>query len=710
MPALEPIVITGMKHVGSNPRSPRPVTSVDTNKPPSPYYFSSPELFETPVLTENQIPIVPPTAPQPDRDEGAQLEGLGDNTAEVPDARPPVVPPVFIKDPPTVSPAVPPPRPCKGANFEGLGDTAEVLDAPLPLDPITGVSCEGWDNVLEPHWLSVTLLRETLREIKQRLEQAIMGEIKRIPHPDRLFISLSIPRLAMRLLMSSASLVPSAFASHSGFLGPVESTPYYPTGDSSFHRDISFSMAMGCIDHLEGHISVGDDVRTVTKLVALAQALSDLGLYDYALSISGLALDALQHPYATKHNNACLHIASVLCLRANILCDLRKNHEANDAAERAVMLCREHKNSQTAPVPELLLNYAVILNATDLKDHSAAVALELLGELDESRPETKDILALCKLCISTSCIGADDDMAQYMADETIDSSRMSWDTNSQTILASALLAKSKVLSSKNQATAALTVGAEAVTLFRYMSMTRPVFSLFLAHALDTHAHHLSEAYKKGESYSVRQDAIEHWQTLKVTAGGGVVRPLARSLFELAKLRLKDADRQTLREECRIIESAIEMFRETEPLDTTGLGDALYLYAGRMLELDKNQEAATYAEESVVYLREAASKNPVYALGLVFSLSLASACLACTTLADTAFEYAKQAVEVQRSRQHVEYPQYDGHLSKLLMQTVFRATEIDRTDEAASWYQEHQMLGVPGGTHQFFTSRSVISMT
>jgi tetratricopeptide (TPR) repeat protein len=460
---------------------------------------------------------------------------------------------------------------------------------------------------------------------------------------------------------------------------------------------------MDSIDELEAYIPGGGDVRIATKLVALAQALSDLGLHDYALMTSDFALDTLQRPYIAEPNNARLHIASVLSLRANILCDLKKDDEANDAAERAATLCREHKDSQPAPVPELtyaLLNHAVILNVLDLKDGSAAVAVELLGELDELPPEAQDVLALCKLCVSTSRIGADDDMAVSMADETIDLIRMSLDTNSQTVLAGALLAKSKALSSKDQNDTASTASAEAVTLLRSMSATRPVFSLFLAHALDTHAHHLSQANRKGESYSVRQNAVKHWQTLKTTAGGAVVRPLAWSLFELAKFRHKGSDRQALNEEFRIAESAVNMFRDVEPLDAPGLGDALYLYADRMLELDKNQEAATYAEESALYFQEAMLKDPKYAIDLIFSLSLASACLACTKRCDAAFEYAKQAVEVQRERGGVGGPKYDAHLRKLLTDVVFRATEMDRQDEAAPWYQELQSLGGSDGTYRF----------
>ena len=786
MPTLEPIVIPGMKHTDRKPRNRGSVASVDTDKFPAPYNVSTPELFETPVLTENQPLIALPTAPQSHRDEGVQLEGFRDNIAEVPDARPPVVPPVVIKDPPTVPPAEPWPHPDKGIKLEGFDDDmAEILSArPPPIPPVdikdpplssvlpatpapdsfTGVDFVGWDNIMgdpdvqvEPEPVTLPVIKPTpfmpsspsghyrdgsvqlegmdnisggpdtpdasssfgwltptdggdysrslslLREIKQRLGQVSEGKIERFPHPDQPYISLSIPRWAVRLLMSTASLSPSAFAARSGFLGPVESMPYYPTGDPSRHRGIAFSTAMDCIDYLEFYIPRGDDVRIATKLVALAQSLSDLGLHDYALTTSGFALNALQRPYTAEPNSTRLHVASALSLRANTLCDLKKNEEANDAAERAVTLCRVHKISQTAPVPELkyaLLNHAVILNVIDLRDRSAAVAFELLCQLDESRPETNDILALCKLCVSTSRIGADDDIATSMADETIDSTRMSLDANSQAVLAAALLAKSKALSSRHQNDAASTVSAEAVTLLRNMSVARPVFSLFLAHALDTYAHHLSAANRKRESYSVRRDAVERWQTLKATAGGAVVRPLAWSLFELAKFRHKDADRQTLREEFGIAECAVEMFREAEPLDASGLGDALYLCADRMLEIDENQTAATYAEESILYFQEAASEDPKYALDLIFSLSLASACLACTNRDDDAFEYAKQAVEVHHKRGGAGDPQYDAHLRKLLMDVVFQATGMDRSDDAAPWYEELQSLGGVDGTRRF----------
>jgi len=186
--------------------------------------------------------------------------------------------------------------------------------------------------------------------------------------------------------------------------------------------------------------------------------------------------------------------------------------------------------------------------------------------------------------------------------------------------------------------------------------------------------------------------------LKVSAHGVIARPLAWSLFKLANFRHSSPDRNTLHEGLKIAESAVEVFREVVPLDAPGLGDALYLVAARMLELDNNREAATYAEESAQYFREALSKDQKYAVDLIASLSLASSCLACTERANDAFEYANkllksymsERLEVQRMNVH------DTRLRKLLVDVVVRAAEIEKQAEALPWYQELQALGGLGG--------------
>jgi tetratricopeptide (TPR) repeat protein len=499
--------------------------------------------------------------------------------------------------------------------------------------------------------------------------------------------------------MSAASLSPADFAPSVGYLGPSETTPYYPTGDLRGDRPIAFTTAMNCLDDLDVEPQTNDEY-IATKLFELAQALSDLGLCDYALNTSGYALNILERLYVAESNKFRIRVASVHSLRANILCDLKRNEEARDAADRAVTLCKEQRDSQTMPVPELayvLLNHAILLCSMGFNDESAAVAFELLCE-DESRPDMKDIFALCRLCLSTTCLGDDDGMNMDVAEQTIESARTSPDANSKAVLAGALLAQSKILSSRGQNDAACAVSAEAVTLLRSMTAARPVFSLFLAHALDSHAHRLSKATRKAESYSVRQDAVELWQTLKTTAGGAVARPLAWSLFELSTFSSKDSDKKTLREELRLAESAVDMFRQVVPLDAPGLGDALFNVATRMLDLDDNREAATFAEESVQYFREAMTEDPKYARDLIASLSLASSCLAYTERAPDAFEYAKQAVEVHHGRKGERDEQYNALLRKLLMDVVVRATEMGKTEEAFPWYQELEALGGLGGMH------------
>ena len=102
-----------------------------------------------------------------------------------------------------------------------------------------------------------------------------------------------------------------------------------------------------------------------------------------------------------------------------------------------------------------------------------------------------------------------------------------------------------------------------------------------------------------------------------------------------------------------------------------------IYADRMLELDKIRETATYAEELIHYFREARREEPgkeKYALDLIFSLSLASSCLACTERAGDVLEYAKQAVELQHERKDTGDGRYDAHLRKLLMDVIFRSVD------------------------------------
>ncbi len=508
---------------------------------------------------------------------------------------------------------------------------------------------------------------------------------------------VALRRIALRLLMYCASLPTADFASPNGFLGPPNSMPYYPTGDLDADRNVAFTTALDCLDELVTLLTGSAKAEIAAALSELAQALNDLGLHEYASSVSGFALEIFRDLYTTEPDQFRSRIASVHSLRANIFVDLRQHDDAAGAAEEAVTILKEQGETQSELV-YAMLNYAVLLGSIGRVEGAAAMAFELMGYVDDStnlRPDMILISPLCRLCSSNAYIELDSDLALSEADKAIEASRASLDANSKVVLAGALLTKSKILSSRGQNDPAFAISAEAVTFFRSASVDRPVFLFLLAHAIATHSHQLSEANRKSESYSTIHDAVELWQTLQISAPVATRRPLAWALFDLAKYRHKGADKQTLRNELQIAESAVSTFREVSPLDYAGLADALYLYADRMLELDNNREAATYAEESVHYFGEAKDATPhKYALDLIFSLSLASSCLACTERSVDALEYAKQAVEVQHERKGDGDAQYDNHLRKLLMDVVFRSTEMGNQQEALPWIQELQQLGVP----------------
>ncbi|KAH8990166.1 hypothetical protein EDB86DRAFT_1803394 [Lactarius hatsudake] len=553
------------------------------------------------------------------------------------------------------------------------------------------------------HWSS------TFLEIKHRIEPLASDTLQRLPQSNQRgpFDLFALRRIALRLLMYCASIPTADFATPNGFLGPPTLVPYYPTGDLDADRNVAFTTALDCLDELETLLTGNAKAEIAAALSELAQALNDLGLHEYASSVSGFALEILRDLYKAEPDQFRSRIASVQSLRANIFVDLRQNDDAAVAGEEAVTILKEHGETQ----PELvyaMLNYAVLLGSIGQGEPAAAVAFELMEYIDDStnlRPDLVLISPLCRLFSSNAYIELDSDLASSEADRAVEASRASLDANSKVVLAGALLTKSKILLSRGQNDPAYATSAEAVTLFRSASVDRPVFSFLLAHALFTHSHQLSEANRKGESYSTIQEAVELLQNLLSSAPVATKRPLAWALYELAKYRHKGGDKQTLRNELQIAETSVSMFREVLPLDYAGLADALYLYADRMLELDNNREAATYAEESVQYFREAREESPQkYALDLIFSLSLASSCLACTERSEHALEYAKHAVQVQHERKDDGDAQYSNHLRKLLMDVVFRSREMDKEMDALPWMQELSQLGPQADTGNVLVRR------
>ena len=121
---------------------------------------------------------------------------------------------------------------------------------------------------------------------------------------------------------------------------------------------------MDSFDALEVLLVVNDRAKIVVKQSELAQALSDLGLYDYAYLTSGLTLELVRELYAAAPDEFRLRVVSILSLHANILIDLQQTERAIKAADEAKTLYEEHGRLQGIFIPEsayALLDYAVLL-------------------------------------------------------------------------------------------------------------------------------------------------------------------------------------------------------------------------------------------------------------------------------------------------------------------------------------------------------------
>ncbi|KAH9044372.1 hypothetical protein EDB85DRAFT_450842 [Lactarius pseudohatsudake] len=317
--------------------------------------------------------------------------------------------------------------------------------------------------------------------------------------------------------------------------------------------------------------------------------------------------------------------------------------------------------------------------------------MEYIDDSTYLRPDLIIISPLCWFFSLKAYIELDSDPALSGADKGVEASRASLDANSKVILAGALPTNLRFYRSRDRNDSAYAISAEAVTLFRSASVDRLVFSFWSMPFPSV----LTDSRRRiaRTSHSTIFESVELWPNLQSFAPVATKRQRAGALYELAKFSRKGADKRTLRNELQIAQSAVSTFREVSPLDYASLAYGLYLYADRMLELNKN--AATYFEESVQYFPEVREGSPqTYAVGLIFSLSLASSRLACTGRCADALEYAKHAVEVQHERSSDGDAQYVKHLRQLLMGVVFRSTEIGRREDALPWMQEMHQLGLP----------------
>jgi tetratricopeptide (TPR) repeat protein len=130
--------------------------------------------------------------------------------------------------------------------------------------------------------------------------------------------------------------------------------------------------------------------RSPRALSELAQALSDLGLHEYASSVSGFALEILRVLYAADPYHFRSRLVSIQSLRANIFVDLGQNDDATNAADEAVTILKEHGDTQTELI-YAMLNYAILLGSIGQGESAVAVAFELMEYIDDSTNIQPDI-------------------------------------------------------------------------------------------------------------------------------------------------------------------------------------------------------------------------------------------------------------------------------------------------------------------------------
>ncbi|KAI0275172.1 hypothetical protein BC834DRAFT_35354 [Gloeopeniophorella convolvens] len=456
---------------------------------------------------------------------------------------------------------------------------------------------------------------------------------------------------------------------------------------------------MDCFDVLESLGSTEDKMEFAARASDLAQALSDLGFHGFALDASEQALVFHRESHERGLDAYRVEFAALLSLRAHIFGEVKSHDEAIEAASEAVGLLKAHEELYGTTVPDLpyaLFHHAVLLGAVGKAVEATAVAFELTELLNgriDSQPRMKSLLALAQLSLAQMSRESDNEAALAAAEKAIELSRTQLGTDSRGILGGALLVKAQLLSSQAQDDMAHVSSNEAILHLRSISVDRHTYSLILASALSTHSHLLLKVKRGLDSFVLAKEAVELYQELH-TSARPLARQLAYALHHLAKYRSADKKKVDLAD-LQLAQSAVDVFRTVQPVDSAGLGNALHLYADRLLELDKNEEAATYAEEAVQYFREARDEDPdKYSLDLLFSLSLASSSLACTSRAEAALRYAKEAVEVQRWRKGTANDSmYTPHLKMLLMDVVMRLREMEMDDEETlPWLMELKGLG------------------
>ncbi|KAI0003756.1 hypothetical protein BJV74DRAFT_811557 [Russula compacta] len=527
-------------------------------------------------------------------------------------------------------------------------------------------------------------------------------------------LTLELRRLEIRLLMQIASFTPPDLCPPHEYFQAVKLTPSYPIVLSGYSWEAAIRHVTDLFNAIDVSSMETGSAEAASTLFDLSQTLEDLCMHHYSYTVATWALVLRRGLYISDKDMHRRDLASAFCLKARVLGRLGRTNGAMTAASGAVQLCYEDQALQGVQLSKALHVQAPLLDAIGRRSEAKVVAREMvsiLGALGDDKPHLKHFLSLAQASLSNLLLDTEEyDEALAVIQDAIKSVRaLIGVVDSRPTLSIALLIKARILAARREKGSAYVAAVQAVRHLRDLRAERPVFTTFLAHALVLSSRYLQTAGFQCEARKNAEEAVELHRALHTSAPLAFAPHYAEAVGQLLQLRMADggddgsgsgssaAAAAAEGELFDMAQHAAGLFREASIRDSEALASVLLVIASELSSAGRAQEATAPAEEAVLILRARWKRNnssnnnaAEYAPRLVHALWLAAACRGAT---EAGLEYAKEAVEVHRSRRDVERAAHEEMLTRLLMDVFTRLRALGREVEAIRWKTEAARLNV-----------------
>ena len=522
-------------------------------------------------------------------------------------------------------------------------------------------------------------------------------------------LTLELRRLEIRLLMQIASFTPPDLCPPHEYFQAVKLTPSYPIVLSGYSWEVAIRHVTDLFNAIDVSSMETGSAEAASTLFDLSQTLEDLCMHHYSYTVATWALVLRRGLYISDKDMHRRDLASAYCLKARVLGRLGRTNGAMTAASGAVQLCYEDQALQGVQLSKALHVQALILDAIGRRSEAKVVAREMvsiLGALGDDKPHLKHFLSLAQASLSDLLLDMEEyDEALAVVQDAIKSARtLIGVVDSRGALSIALLIKARILAARRENGTAYVAAVQAVRHLRDLRAERPVYATFLAHALVLSSRYLQTAGFQGEARKHAEEAVELHRALHTSAPLAFAPHYAEAVGQLVQLRMAYGDGSSSSSSSAagegelfdMAQHAAGLFREASIRDSEALASVLLVIASELCSAGRAQEATAPAEEAVLILRARWKRSnnsniaAEYAPRLVHALRLAAACRSAT---EAGLEYAKEAVEVHRSRRDVERAVHEEMLTRLLMDVFTRLRALGREVEAIRWKTEAARLNV-----------------